>query len=804
MIPEVIHRDRDAARTTRADVRRLIYYVCGKAVRTVTCNLLGDWRDADWQMWAIAGGNRSHTTLTYHVCLSWVEDERPTPDQMIASALRVLAALGLQDHQAVIGIHKDRHHWHVHLAVNRVHPQTFAVFHTTHDYARLEKACRDIEMSYGWPADRGRFNPVIIETADGPVLELHPPTAAQRHAKQQRRKTFGIPTQSDLNYTRRTGMAPLIQSLSDAWKMRIGSVLTGAPTWTALHAGLRDLNLTYSRTTSGARLTLRGSDAFLIPSQLGPEFGLKLLTKRLGPWRDAPLGGNPTNPVDPHTLTNRLRCADDDVISRHPPSRAPTFAIRAKVYADITADQRMADRIARIDLDRDMPCVTLTTGDIVMDPGDTIVTGSVQIDGTHARITLAMAAAKGWASMAVSGAARFVQAVLDMRDHVGLTLKAMPKEQIDAREVDETPVLVPRQASAAQQMQAQADKVKQKAVARRKADRIRRADLAHAQKDNRDRLHALIGSGRGLHAQAMRAGLALHHAEQRADLRQRLMMVGMMMTPILPAKAPPSPVPPNTKRRHAARQVLAALMPDGTPSGWNGGADLDHTACRQLWAAADSPTLAHFGIDDRSGTPEMPPDYRRIEKDGHTLFLFAHRDENASIVGFAFSTFGIDDRMETGIAIGGHQTVHVLNGQRIRRRVVVVASGMDALVWSHREGRSDTTYISTHGAFGHRTVAALAQMLEGRTVIAAFDATPEGDALFASLRHIVPAIRWKDFDTDRGMTPQNDASTNGPDVFVMSGDTQPKPQPDAASDADDSSSDDKLLQDDDLSGPSGP
>ena len=775
MIPEVIHRDRDAARTTRADVRRLIHYVCGKAVRTESCNLLGDWRDAEWQVWAIAGGNRSHTTLTYHVCLAWVEDERPTPDQMIASALRVLAALGLQDHQAVIGIHKDRHHWHVHLAVNRVHPQTFAVFSASQDYARLEKACRDIERTYGWPADRGRFNPVTVETADGPVLELHPPTDAQRQAKQQRRAAAGIPTQRDLNYTRRTGRPPLVQSLSEAWRTRIRSVLTGAPTWTALHAGLRDLNLAYTRTTSGARLTLRGSDAFLIPSQLGRGFGLKCLLQRLGAWRDAPVWVNPTDPVDPQTLTNRLRCAASDATSRHPLSRATTFTARAKAYADITADQSMADRIARIDLDRDTPCVTLTTGGIVMDTGSAIVTGSDRLDGPHVRIAMAMAAAKDWASMAVSGAAGFVSVVRHLRNHVGLMLEPMPRGRTDAGQVDNDLILVPRPELQPQQVHAQGDHVKRKTAARRKAHKIRRAELAHAQKEDRECLHALIGSGRGLHAQATRAGLALHHAEQSAELRKRLMMVAMMTAPILPAKVSPSPYPDNARRRQAARQVLATLVPDGTTEGWAGGADLDHTACRQLWAAADIPTLAHLGIDDQSRTPRRPTDYRRIKKGGHTLFLFAHRDENESIVGFAFCFFGIDDQLVTGIATGGHQTVHVLNGPRILPRVVVAASGADALDWSLTERRSDTTYISTHGAFGPRTAAALAILLEGRAVIGAFDATPEGDAMFASLNDIVPVTRCLDPDADQGPSLQDDDMASDQDGLVGTEEIPPAP-----------------------------
>lgn len=60
----------------------------------------------------------------YHLTLSWSPDDRVTKDQMLDAALKALAAIGLQDHQAVIASHTDKDHQHLHIIANTVHPVT--------------------------------------------------------------------------------------------------------------------------------------------------------------------------------------------------------------------------------------------------------------------------------------------------------------------------------------------------------------------------------------------------------------------------------------------------------------------------------------------------------------------------------------------------------------------------------------------------------------------------------------------------------------------------------------------------------
>ncbi|MEE4378015.1 MAG: relaxase/mobilization nuclease domain-containing protein, partial [Candidatus Competibacteraceae bacterium] len=62
-----------------------------------------------------------------HYVLSWQEGEQPTPKQVEQAVDLFLEELGLQDHQVFFGLHVDTDNVHLHLMINRVHPDTLRV-----------------------------------------------------------------------------------------------------------------------------------------------------------------------------------------------------------------------------------------------------------------------------------------------------------------------------------------------------------------------------------------------------------------------------------------------------------------------------------------------------------------------------------------------------------------------------------------------------------------------------------------------------------------------------------------------------
>lgn len=67
---------------------------------------------------------RDNDKPVLHYTLSWRPGERPDAEALRTATLESLKALGLERHQAVAALHTDKDHWHLHVVVNTVHPET--------------------------------------------------------------------------------------------------------------------------------------------------------------------------------------------------------------------------------------------------------------------------------------------------------------------------------------------------------------------------------------------------------------------------------------------------------------------------------------------------------------------------------------------------------------------------------------------------------------------------------------------------------------------------------------------------------
>src|ERR1041385_2877856 len=72
-------------------------------------------------------------------------------------ANRVLADLGLSEHQALLVAHWDREHPHVHIMVNRVHPVTGRAWDRWQDQPRIQQTLRILEREFGLREVAGRL-----------------------------------------------------------------------------------------------------------------------------------------------------------------------------------------------------------------------------------------------------------------------------------------------------------------------------------------------------------------------------------------------------------------------------------------------------------------------------------------------------------------------------------------------------------------------------------------------------------------------------------------------------------------------
>lgn len=86
----------------------------------------------------------------YHLMIAWHQAERPTPELMQTVARQTLDLAGLAEHQALVMGHGDRPHPHLHILLNRVHPDTGRAWKTTHDFARFDKIMRSLSEAHGY------------------------------------------------------------------------------------------------------------------------------------------------------------------------------------------------------------------------------------------------------------------------------------------------------------------------------------------------------------------------------------------------------------------------------------------------------------------------------------------------------------------------------------------------------------------------------------------------------------------------------------------------------------------------------
>lgn len=94
-------------------------------------------------------GGRKCTEPVKTLSLSWHPSERPGADEMIAAADRFLERMGWQEHQAVYIGHSDTAHPHIHIILNRVHPETGRVLDDYKDFPRAQAWALDYEREQG-------------------------------------------------------------------------------------------------------------------------------------------------------------------------------------------------------------------------------------------------------------------------------------------------------------------------------------------------------------------------------------------------------------------------------------------------------------------------------------------------------------------------------------------------------------------------------------------------------------------------------------------------------------------------------
>lgn len=245
-------------------------------------------KDTAWrEMLAVADMNGRVKDPVYHAVLSWRADENPTDEQMFEAGRAALKAVGLEEHQYLLAAHRDTGNIHLHMMVNRVHPETYRAADMSRDYFKLDKCMREVELAQGWAHDNG---PYSVHLRGGKKVVDWAKETPQEWHKEQREKKVKQPTKSkDFEY--RTGNESLHTYSQGQPKQDAKEALSkpGA-TWQDLHQALAKHGLEL-------RPSNDKKNAFRVHSKAAPEIRIKAssvaeelgggkLVKRLGPWQE--------------------------------------------------------------------------------------------------------------------------------------------------------------------------------------------------------------------------------------------------------------------------------------------------------------------------------------------------------------------------------------------------------------------------------------------------------------------------------------------------------------------------------------
>ena len=222
-----------------------------------------------------------------HYILSYGEGERPTEDQIEQAVDIFLDECGRRRgrgppvhdwtrHQVVYALHADTGHYHVHLVLSRVDPDT-------------ERA---VKIDGGWDVEAGHRAGVRVEEMQGWRREKNKRYRLDDKGDLVRVKSNATelprqPTQRQIDAERRTGEPSAARLAIE----RAGPIIERADSWANLHVRLRAVDMRYERTGSGAVVVV--GDIAIKASRVGRGASRRALEARLGAY-------TPAEPEPPH------------------------------------------------------------------------------------------------------------------------------------------------------------------------------------------------------------------------------------------------------------------------------------------------------------------------------------------------------------------------------------------------------------------------------------------------------------------------------------------------------------------------
>ncbi|WP_324170068.1 TraI/MobA(P) family conjugative relaxase [Gilliamella sp. B2894] len=96
---------------------------------------------------------RATSDKTYHLLISFQKGEELSSELLKKIESEICQSLGYEEHQRISIVHNDTDNLHIHVAINKIHPEKLTLHEPYRDYYTRSKVCVELEEKYGLKRD---------------------------------------------------------------------------------------------------------------------------------------------------------------------------------------------------------------------------------------------------------------------------------------------------------------------------------------------------------------------------------------------------------------------------------------------------------------------------------------------------------------------------------------------------------------------------------------------------------------------------------------------------------------------------
>lgn len=197
---------------------------------------------------------RSKADKSYHLILSFRSGEHPTPEQLEDIEHQFCKGLGFSEHQRMSAVHNDTDNLHIHIAINKVHPQTYRNVEPYYDHYKLSELCKEMEIKHNLQID----NHIDSQSIQGKAADM------EAHSGKESFKSW----------------------IKENAAEELTSLLTNeAPDWQQLHTRLAKYNLQIKPRGTGLIIAHKEKQLYVKASDISRQLSKGNLQKKLGEFQ---------------------------------------------------------------------------------------------------------------------------------------------------------------------------------------------------------------------------------------------------------------------------------------------------------------------------------------------------------------------------------------------------------------------------------------------------------------------------------------------------------------------------------------